>query len=1403
MKRIRRSYVHVRSLLALLSVSTAAALYTPSLPHYEHIIPVRSNGTVCTNLTAPLTEAFRYNSSVLLQLSEGCFSVTSNELATFSRWTDFAIVGKSKDVSTLTCADGVGLSFLSSFGVMFRNVCIKGCGRVQTSTSRNFTSTSGRLSYVNFWVGVYFLSCGDVTMDHVEVRGSEGVGVVMYNCNGTNMFNHTSFVVNFLDDDDLYSSGGMAVEFSFCQPGDINCNDGKPPSIQVAQSSYTFYQCMFQANGFQNYQTKDTLVTIPYPHGTEHVAFGKGGGLSVVFKGRSSGNTIAIDSCTFMDNSAQWGGGLYTSFGDQSVDNKVTVANSKFTQNINYCGGTARAWRQSGGGAQIDFIYYPADNDLWPGYQPNVVRNSVNFYKTDFAANMACWGGAVSIVVSRESPGHPVTNSVLFDSCHFKYNLASIAAAVDVSIFQPDLVTSNGTLLKPVFKDCFFLENNITFTDATNFQAATGAVYANLVPLNFIGTTNFSANDGTALVVSGTYVCLLESSEMNFVSNVGRHGGAMAFIGNSWLVVHKNARVMFHQNSADGLGGAVYSVHFGEHDLMYKQNCFLQYYKATLPPSKWNATFKFSGNLARSVPNSIYTTSLLPCVWPSTDARLPQMNSTFCGHPFEFDTSAACKNEVSTGPSDLNLSNISITAVPGWKKTLPVIALNDFGNEIQTVYTASPCEAKDKKLIEVSTSTDYIADNTIVVHGMVNNSANLLLRTLDPKVISSQLRVDIEDCPPGYSHKMCSDNSSMVCDCVCTNSYGVGCDNDSHSVTVYSYNCLTRWYEGGGELVSGRCPFNLDDSVFSSYENYTEEKMCGGLKRRGTLCSQCKNGTGVNVNSYKLSCVSCDARYSWLLYIVSELVPIVFFFIIVAFFNVSVTSAPMNAFVFFSQIVTVPYFHNPYTFTFGIRYQPHHKVLEALVDVPYSIWNLDFFAASLIPGFCLDYHLTTLDVIVLKYINAFLPLILIIICYVLIELHGRNYRSIRFIWRPFRTCLKKIYKNQEPKTSIINAFATFLLLSYSKIMYVSFSLFSPSFLQNASGETVKVVFYFDGSQPMFNGKNIALCTFAIVIFVLTVVSLPLILLLYPQKCFQRIIDRLPFKIALRTFAEVFNGDFRDGTFQDGRGGDSDCRRYAGYYFIFRVVVFLIFVCELPWLEQYYIQQILSCICVVAFAGVKPYKEDFYNKVDTAFFLLLAILNACSFYNSQYYNSKNQISQAVFWINYLLIFVPLVYITCYVVYLIVLWKGCLKRRKKIDSPVSENVMITADPSSADGSEYSDGYVYAYNSKEADEDIPDRMLNPQNYNPRNLYRPHDETTALLREKRQQKSRQGSSEKSYFYGKKDRSLGSFSRPERHTEPINRPSSRARRSDHSRANQSGQNSSTKGASVHFQGVV
>ena len=112
-----------------------------------------------------------------------------------------------------------------------------------------------------------------------------------------------------------------------------------------------------------------------------------------------------------------------------------------------------------------------------------------------------------------------------------------------------------------------------------------------------------------------------------------------------------------------------------------------------------------------------------------------------------------------------------------------------------------------------------------------------------------------------------------------------------------------------------------------------------------------------------------------------------------------------------------------------------YKISMALVNV-YSVWNLGL-GRSIIPSVCVIPGLGTLGGMALKYLNAVIGLVLIITKYVLVELHAHNVRLVVWLWDPFGMCFSHFRRQHNAKASIIDAFATYLLLSYPKFALTS------------------------------------------------------------------------------------------------------------------------------------------------------------------------------------------------------------------------------------------------------------------------------------------------------------------------------------------------------------------------------
>ena len=250
-----------------------------------------------------------------------------------------------------------------------------------------------------------------------------------------------------------------------------------------------------------------------------------------------------------------------------------------------------------------------------------------------------------------------------------------------------------------------------------------------------------------------------------------------------------------------------------------------------------------------------------------------------------------------------------------------------------------------------------------------------------------------------------------------------------------------------------------------------------------------------------------------------------------------------------------------------------------------------------------------LHALALEYIEAFYPLILILITYICIKLHDHNFRPVVLLWKPFHRCFVYFRRSWDSEASIINAFATFLLLSFSKILFVSFTLLDwiQVKLLNRNGTicSSSLVMYYDPTLKYFSAGQLPFAVVSICIILVFTVLPTSLLILYPTRVFRKCITCCRFRRwhALHTFMEAFQGQYKDGT-----NGTRDFRMVSALYFVFRIAVLQSYVFNLHHFGKGY-GWILALIVLVStslfFAIVRPYKVRHWNTAES---LLLALLS---------------------------------------------------------------------------------------------------------------------------------------------------------------------------------------------------
>lgn len=448
--------------------------------------------------------------------------------------------------------------------------------------------------------------------------------------------------------------------------------------------------------------------------------------------------------------------------------------------------------------------------------------------------------------------------------------------------------------------------------------------------------------------------------------------------------------------------------------------------------------------------------------------------------------------------------------------------------------------------------------------------------------------------------------NSTTRQCECGNSLGGVVNCNSEYKTVYIINCYCMTQDDHLGVAVGSCFTNCylgkSNSTLVMYyllpnnPNELNTALCENRwNRAGRFCGKCKDGYYPLVYSYNMKCKECsDDNYNWFKFVIEAFIPLTIFFIFIVSTGISASSPQLDAFVVYAQTIATP--ANVRMILEAIRYHPKAALFCQLLSSLYGVWNLDFFR-TLLPPVCLK--ISTLQALALDYVIAIYPLVLIVTTYIVIDLYDRHFCLLVWIWKPFKMCSKSIFSGINIKSSIINAFITFLLLSYVKFLSVSFDLLAFVNAYAPSGKVVGTFLFYDASLRYFGEEHLPYGILAIIVLVVFII-LPLVLsCLHPLRCLNRCIGRWP---SLHICLDSYQGYYKDGT-----EGTRDYRWFSSLYLFVRIVLFLVYgfvknSCFYPF------AMILLLFLVALIVICQPFKSQFsmYNTIHALLILNLAM-----------------------------------------------------------------------------------------------------------------------------------------------------------------------------------------------------
>ena len=401
-------------------------------------------------------------------------------------------------------------------------------------------------------------------------------------------------------------------------------------------------------------------------------------------------------------------------------------------------------------------------------------------------------------------------------------------------------------------------------------------------------------------------------------------------------------------------------------------------------------------------------------------------------------------------------------------------------------------------------------------------------------------------CPAWFYY----DNTTQQCQC----GFGLSCVSDK-DVEIRDGFCATSAGEEG-QYYYGGCPFgrtvNNTNRIYSempSDPGLLDDVMCGPYNRKGLLCGECIDGYGPTADVLDLKCANCSKLseyYSIPLYLVLQLFPVTLFFLAVALFKFNITSGPLLGYVIFCQVYLIRIRQNLLMYEYM---SPHLQVTFKISLTLSQFWSLQYVIPA-VPPFCISEKLSDIHIQLLSLVPATYSIVLVIVVYILMELHAKNCRVTQILWVPFSIILKKTNINAVTGDAVIHAFASFIFLSNASVYTTMANVVSDVLVHREDSSVYKHSVFLHPSVEFLGNTHIKYLLIGLMPLIFLTLIPSLFHIVYPTRIYgylSRCISGRK-RLAITAFAEALQVCFKDGL-----NGTRDYRALAGLITLIPIV----------------------------------------------------------------------------------------------------------------------------------------------------------------------------------------------------------------------------------------------------------
>jgi len=920
--------------------------YKISTFHGYHLDDCKQlNQTVynCSSLQQAFNLLSQNYSSVDIILEPGSYNLTTSH--NISNLDHIQISSKNATIKCGPSVDkkndsGKGIAFIRVTNLVIKNVIIIGCGMKHISTK------FGKEEFITVRSALFIQNSTNISLYNMSISNSSGIGLLMYDTNGTVNIIGTSFINNSkLFVNDTAGGGGIYIHFTNCTPGLVSCD----PSFNAhnKHAIYLIDKCSFQNNSASYHSNFSGLDNTAACKET-FLTFGSGGGISVWFYGNANNNSFHINRTSFVGNTAGLGGGINIHSKQNAEHNQVKIAHCSFTNNTSI---------REGGGAGISMGYEINQEGDKTMHNKYIVDNCL--FKYNQAVNGV--GGGMALFGSREPHMQNSTNNFAVLNSNFTQNKALFGSAIEINRQYFECIP-NGAIFTLIIENCTFINNSLNYTKLLLTEVSNiGAVATSSVNIRFKGSSLFSGNNSTALAVEGALIEFYNNSQIKFCDNNGVNGGGILLTNNAWIKIYQNCSVFFIRNTALHYGGAIYvkvSTHF---DYVLSHVCFFSYYIESALLTEWNFNFAFINNTAGQSKNSVFVTTLKPCFRAYKNGFMKIFNKSGQVYHYPHD-----KNIIITAPHNFTFSTSDALAIiPGevFDLTTHLKVVDEQNQEVKPNYFIATCIGSPSPSPYVM-SLYHLTNGSIQIAGNQGETCHLQLQTHE---IATKIQIAITKCPPGFTFN----DNKLLCECKVEHTPAISsCDHFQAYLNRYywiGYHDIVQNHTKSFNIeymLYSACPYRfcynittLNKQLLPRHANQStlDRFVCYSRKRTGVLCAKCIDGYSVTLNSPAFTCHRCRSHSLGILYLfLSYILPVTILFYFIMAYNIRMTTGPISAYLFFSQTISSQF---PF-----IMFADEFQITSRVVIAIYSISNLNFFHHNVF-SYCLFSSAGTVDIL--------------------------------------------------------------------------------------------------------------------------------------------------------------------------------------------------------------------------------------------------------------------------------------------------------------------------------------------------------------------------------------------------------------------------------------------------------